>query len=35
VGPVERQQLEDTPSLAVHPLAVGPEENALLKLERR
>ncbi len=35
VGPDERQQLEGTPTLAVHPLAVGPEENALLRLERR
>jgi len=35
VGPDERRQLEDTPALAVHPLAAGPEENALLRLERR
>ncbi len=35
VGPDERRQLEDTPTLAVHPLAAGPEDNALLRLERR
>lgn len=35
VGPDERQQLEGTPAVVVHPLATGPEETALLRLERR
>jgi len=35
VGPDERRQLEALPALAVHPLAAGPEQNALLRLERR
>jgi hypothetical protein len=34
-GPAERRQLEAMPSLAVHPLAQGPRDNALLRLDPR
>jgi 4-amino-4-deoxy-L-arabinose transferase-like glycosyltransferase len=35
VGPGQRRQLESTPAVVVHPLAEGPRQNALLRLERR
>jgi 4-amino-4-deoxy-L-arabinose transferase-like glycosyltransferase len=35
VGPGERRQLENTLAVVVHPLAEGPRQNALLRLERR
>jgi 4-amino-4-deoxy-L-arabinose transferase-like glycosyltransferase len=34
-GPAERRQLEAMPSVAVHPLALGPRGNSLLRLDPR
>jgi hypothetical protein len=34
-GPAERRRLEAMGSIEVHTLAVGPRENALLRVERR
>jgi hypothetical protein len=34
-GPSERRRLESMGSIEVHPLARGPRDNALLRVERR